>query len=258
MLDLISFLTQIPVRKKVKIEVVTARSHLFPFVALLIGLLVAVVAFLAFGYLGAATEIAALLTLLAIYLVTGLIHLDGLADFFDGLLAPGSKGDKIRAMKDDKMGIAGLFATILVLLVSLFAVESIGAGLTATAFTFNFISLYDFASVFIIAEVSAKLSMNTCMVLGKGFDDNEGLGALFIRSFSPWKYMSALLSALLIALLFTVFTTSIRFFFMFTGIVVAFFVSYVAKKKLGVISGDIMGASNELARCTTLLLWAIL
>jgi len=258
MLDLISFLTQIPVRKEVKIEVVTARSYLFPFVALLIGLLVAVVAFLSFGYLGAANEIAALLTLLSIYLVTGLIHLDGLADFFDGLLAPGSKGDKIRAMKDDKMGIAGLFATILVLLVSLFAIESIGAGLTAAAFTFNFVSFYDFASVFIIAEVSAKLSMNTCMVLGKGFADNEGLGALFIRSSSPRKYMSALLSAMLIALLFTVFTTSVRFFIVFTGIIVAFFVSHVAKKKLGVISGDVMGASNELARCTTLLIWALL
>jgi adenosylcobinamide-GDP ribazoletransferase len=258
MLDLISFLTQIPIRKGVKIEVVAARSYLFPFVALLIGLLVAVVAFLSFGYLSAANEIAALLTLLAIYLVTGLIHLDGLADFFDGLLAPGSKGDKIRAMKDDKMGTGGLFATIIVLLVSLFAIKTIGAGLTTAAFTFNFISFYDFASIFIIAEVSAKLSMNTCMVLGKGFADNEGMGALFIRSFSPWRYMSALLSAMLIALLFTVFTTSVRFFIMFTGIVVAFVVSYVAKKKLGVISGDIMGASNELARCTTLLLWALL
>ncbi len=258
MLDLISFLTQIPVREGIKIEVVAARSYLFPFVALLIGLPVAVVAFLAFGYLGAANEIAALLTLLALYLVTGLIHLDGLADFFDGLLAPGSKGDKIRAMRDDKTGIAGLFATILLLLVSLFAVESIGAGLTATTFTFNFISLYDFASVFVIAEVSAKLGMNTCMVLGKGFDDNEGLGALFIQSFSPRKYMSTLLSAMLLALLFTVFTTSVRVFLVFTGIVVACLVSYVAIKKLGVISGDIMGASNELARCTTLLLWAIL
>ncbi|MBE0517481.1 MAG: adenosylcobinamide-GDP ribazoletransferase [Methanophagales archaeon] len=255
MLDLISFLTQIPVRKEVKIEGVAARSYLFPFVALLIGLPVAVVAFLAFGYLGAANEIAALLTLLALYLVTGLIHLDGLADFFDGLLAPGSKGDKIRAMKDDKTGIAGLFATILVLLVSLFAIKTIGAGLTAAAFTFNLVSLYDFASIFIIAEISAKLGMNTCMVLGKGFADNEGLGALFIQSFSPWKYMSALLSALLIAVLFT---ASFQFLIVFTGIAVAFLVSYIAKKKVGVMSGDIMGASNELARCTTLLLWAIL
>jgi adenosylcobinamide-GDP ribazoletransferase len=255
MRDLISFLTQIPVGKDIKIEAVTAQSYLFPFVGLVIGFLVAAVAFLAFGYSGAAPEIAALLTLLAFYLLTGLIHLDGLADFFDGLMAPGSKRDKVRAMKDDNLGTAGLFATILVLLVSLFAIEIIGADLAATVSGFNFVSFYTFASMFIIAEVSAKLSMNTCMVLGKGFDGHEGLGALFIQSFSPRKYLAALLSTVFIAFLFTV---SACFLIVLTGIVVAFLVSSVAKRKLGVMSGDIMGASNELARSATLLLWALL
>ena len=97
MLDLISFLTQIPVRKGIRIEEVAGRSYLFPFVGLLIGLVVAVVAFVAFRLLGVATEIAALLTLLALYLVTGLLHLDGLADFFDGVMAPGSREEKKRA-----------------------------------------------------------------------------------------------------------------------------------------------------------------
>jgi len=36
MLDLISFLTQIPVTKGTKIEEVAARSYLFPFAALII------------------------------------------------------------------------------------------------------------------------------------------------------------------------------------------------------------------------------
>ncbi|MCK4736086.1 MAG: adenosylcobinamide-GDP ribazoletransferase [Methanophagales archaeon] len=44
---------------------------------------------------------------------------------------------------------------------------------------------------------------------------------------------------------------------MFTGIAVAIVVSYIAKNKFGAISGDAMGASNELARCATLLIWAI-
>jgi len=255
MRDLISFLTQIPVGKDIKIEAVTAQSYLFPVVSLVIGVPVALVAFLAFGYLGAAPEIAALLTLLALYLITGLIHLDGLSDFFDGLMAPGSKRDKVRAMKDHNMGVAGLCATFFVLLLSLFAIETIGADLAAAAFGFNFISFYTFASAFIIAEVSAKLSMNTCMVLGKRFDGHEGLGALFIRSSSPRKYLAALLSALLIAFFFT---ASVRFLIVLTGIVIAFLVSSIAKKKLGVMSGDVMGASNELARSATLLLWALL
>lgn len=255
MLDLISFLTQIPVKKNVRIEDVKAKSYLFPFVGLLIGLIVAVAAFVAFGLLGAATDIAALLTLLALYLVTGLLHLDGLADFFDGVMAPGSREEKRRAMKDDKIGIAGLFAAIFVLLLSFFAVKTVGVDLTADAFNFNLVSFYGFASVFVIAEVSAKLSMNTCLMLGKGFDSDEGLGTLFIRSSSPMKYLAALISAVLIALLFT---ASFRFCIVFTGIVVAFVVSYVAKQKFGVVSGDVVGASNELARCATLLIWAVL
>jgi len=255
MRDLISFLTQIPVKKNAEIEAVKAKSHLFPFVGLFIGLIVAVVAFVSFGLLSAATEIAALLTLLALYLVTGLLHLDGLADFFDGVMAPGSRDDKKRAMKDDKIGIAGLFAAIFVLLLSLFAITTVGADFTAAGFGFDLISFYAFAAVFIIAEVSAKLSMNTCLVIGKGFEGAEGLGTLFIRSSSPQKYLTALISAVLIALLFT---ASFRFCIVFTGIIVAVVVSYVAKQKFGAISGDVVGASNELARCATLLIWAVL
>ncbi|MBA5941783.1 MAG: adenosylcobinamide-GDP ribazoletransferase [Methanophagales archaeon] len=282
MRDLISFLTQIPVKKVVNIDAVTVNSHLFPFVGLLIGLIVAVVAFIVFGFLVVAVparaEIAALLTLLVLYLLTGLLHIDGLADFSDGLMAQGSRAEKRRAMKDAKIGIAGLFAVIILLLLSLSAIETVGAEFISTVAAFDFnllyldpITVYDFAAVFIIAEVSAKLSMNTCMVLalpGKGFvsegkngagNGNEngavqGMGTLFIRSFSVRKYIAALLSAVLIAVLFT---ASFYFIIVFTGVIVAFFLSYVARQNFGAISGDVMGASNELARCVTLIIFAV-
>jgi len=258
MLTVISFLTQIPIRKGVKIEEVAVRSYLFPFAALLIGLLVAAVAFASFEFLVSAPEIAALIVLLAIYLVTGLMHLDGLADFFDGVMASGDRREKRRAMKDEKIGIAGLFAVIFVLLLSFFAIETVCAGFTkAITHGFDLLTFYYFASVLIIAEVSAKISMNTCILLGKekGLEANAGIGALFINSCSKSKYVIALASSMLIALIFTDF--SFRFFIVFTGIAVAIFVSFIAKNKFGAISGDIMGASNELARCATLLIWAI-
>ena len=255
MLDIISFLTQIPVKKEVKIEDVAAKSYLFPFAALLIGLLVAMVAFVSFGYLDSAPEIAALLTLLAIYLFTGLLHLDGVADFFDGIMASGGRKDKRVAMKDVKIGIAGLFAVVFLLLMSFFAIETVSTGFTNAAHRFDLHSFYYLASVFVIAEVSAKISMNTCMLLGKGLDVDAGMGALVIRSFSLPKYVFVLVSSMLIALLFTAY--SFRLFIVFTGIAVAFFVSYVAKKKFGAVSGDVMGASNELARCATMLIWII-
>jgi len=252
MLDIISFLTQIPIRKEVKLEEVAARTYLFPFAAVLIGLLVSVVAFVSFRFL--ATELASLLSLLTIYLITGLIHLDGLADFFDGVMARGSRSEKRKAMKDVKIGIAGLFAVIFVLLVSLFAIETV----CTTASNFDFRAFYTFASVFIIAEVSAKLSMNTCMIVGKRVEGGGGMGTLFIRSSTGSRYVVALLSSAFIALMCTIFTDLFRFFIAFTGIVVAFVVVWIAKKKFGAVSGDVLGASNELARCVTLLIWAIL
>lgn len=252
MLDIISFLTQIPIRKEVKLEEVAAKTYLFPFAAVLIGLLVSVVAFVSFRFL--ATGIASLLTLLAIYLISGLIHLDGVADFFDGIMARGNRSEKRKAMKDVKIGIAGLFAVIFVLLASLFAIETV----CATTFNCDLYSFYTFASVFIIAEVSAKLSMNTCMIVGKGFEGVGGMGTLFIRSSTGSRYVVALLSSVFIALICTIFTDPFRFFIVFTGIVVAFVVVWIAKKKFGAVSGDVIGASNELARCVTLLILAIL
>jgi cobalamin synthase len=35
-------------------------------------------------------------------------------------------------------------------------------------------------------------------------------------------------------------------------------VTYLAKLKFGAVSGDVLGASNELARCATLLVWALI
>ncbi len=252
MLDIISFLTQIPIRKEVKLEEVAAKTYLFPFAAVLIGLLVSVVAFASFRFF--VPVIASLLTLLAIYLISGLIHLDGVADFFDGIMARGNRSEKRKAMKDVKIGIAGLFAVIFVLLVSLFAIETV----CATTFNCDLYSFYTFASVFIIAEVSAKISMNTCMIVGKGFEGVGGMGTLFIRSSTGSRYVVALLSSAFIALICTIFTDPFRFFIAFTGIVVAFVVVWIAKKKFGAVSGDVIGASNELARCVTLLILAIL
>jgi adenosylcobinamide-GDP ribazoletransferase len=257
MLDLLSFLTQIPIRKAVRIDSVTEQSYLFPFVAALIGLVVAGVAFVAFGALVATTELAAVLTLLALYLLTGLLHLDGLADFFDGLMAPGTAEDKRRAMKDNHLGIGGLFAAIAVLLISIFSIEAIGARISATSFDHPLASYYTLAGVFVVAEVAAKLSMLTCMALGRGrgFTTVEGLGALFVRALTPQKYLAALISSVIIAILFV---TSIRCIIVLAGIVVAVIVAQVARVKFGAVSGDVLGTANELARCVTLFIWALL
>ena len=285
MFDVVSFLTRLPVKRGAKIEAVAAKSYLFPLAASFIGLVVGAVAFgglavlrfgglavLRFGVWGseagseAGSELAALLVLLALYSLTGLLHLDGLADFFDGLMAGGGRSEKRRAMKDEKLGVAGLFAVVFVLLLNLFAVKTVCSGADFTAgFTAGFTHFYEFVGVFVVAEVSAKVSVNTCLFLGRRADatasagSNEGLevkglGALFIKSQTAPKFAFALVSAVLVSLFFgTSFGVVV-----FVGVVVAFFVSRLARRNFGVVSGDVLGASNELARTATLLVLAIL
>jgi len=244
---IIAFLTRIPIPagKELRIEEVAALSYLFPLVALIIAIPLTIIAILLFRVVSPA--MAALLTLVSLYLITGLMHLDGLADFFDGLMAGGSREQRIKAMKDEKIGIAGLFATFVVLMLNFIAIKEIVA--------------HDFSyPVFIIAELAAKLSMNTCMLAGKRFqsdtDTGWGMGALFIKSCTLRGYLIALACSLLLASIPPISRAyPLRVFSLFIGIMVAIIISYIGGSKFGRVSGDMMGASNEIARTAVLLIW---
>jgi len=242
---IIAFLTRIPIPagKELRIEEVAALSYLFPLVALIIAIPLTIIAILLFRVVSPA--MAALLTLVSLYLITGLMHLDGLADFFDGLMAGGSREQRIKAMKDEKIGIAGLFATFVVLMLNFIAIMEI--------------MVHDFSyPVFIIAELAAKLSMNTCMLAGKRFqsDTGWGMGVLFIKSCTLRGYLIALACSLLLASIPPISRAyPLRVFSLFIGIMVAIIISYIGGAKFGRVSGDMMGASNEIARTAVLLIW---
>jgi len=250
---IISFLTRIPIPtpagKELRIEEVAALGYLFPFAALVIALPLTIIAVLLFR-VRISPAIAALLTLISLYLITGLMHLDGLADFFDGLMAGGSREQRIKAMKDEKIGIAGLFATFVILMLNFIAIKEV------VAHEFSY-------PVFIIAELAAKLSMNTCMLVGKRFqsesDTGWGMGALFIKSCTIRGYLIALACSLLLASIPPISLTHtypLRVFSLFIGIAVAIIISYIGGTKFGTVSGDMMGASNEIARTAVLLIWS--
>ncbi len=81
------------------------------------------------GFVGAAAAVA----LLA--LLTGALHLDGLADSFDGLFGGRDPTARLRIMKDHAIGAYGLAATVLVLLlkVGLFEQAALGPALGRSA-----------------------------------------------------------------------------------------------------------------------------
>ncbi len=244
----LSFLTRIPV-KSTNIEDAARHQYLFPVVGIIIGFLASITGIVSMRFFS--REIGALFTVLSIYSFTGLIHLDGLSDFSDGLMASGSKQLKISAMKDVSTGIGGVFSVVFVLLTLFFVISEIGEIVT-TADMHEDIFMYQFGCAVIMSEVSAKLSMNTCIFLGIKMSD--GIGSLFISNSTFKKYCVAVALSFLVGIILTGF----YFIVVLTGVATALAVVNLAHKNFGGVNGDAIGTCNEVSRILTLLIWMVI
>lgn len=109
-------LTRLPVaprdEKAAEDGAVAAASWAFPAVGAGVGMIAALVMFLA-SALGLGQAPAALLGLVAAGLVTGALHEDGLADTADGFGGGRTRDDKLAIMRDSRQGTYGIIALIL-------------------------------------------------------------------------------------------------------------------------------------------------
>jgi len=122
----VQFLTRIPVGRHAAPDARTIGHSLlfYPLVGLLIGALLFVLSMILSG---TAPLLRAALLLTAWVLITGALHLDGLADSADAWL--GGLGDRERAlaiMKDPYCGPAGVATLVIVLIVKFAALSSFG------------------------------------------------------------------------------------------------------------------------------------
>ncbi|MDP8011815.1 MAG: adenosylcobinamide-GDP ribazoletransferase [Thermoplasmata archaeon] len=227
MLSLISFFTNIP--SKGSLENASKETYLLPIIALIISLPSAIVFYFLFFL---PSIIRAVIGILFIYAINGIIHLDGLADFSDGIMVKGPKDKKIKALKDVNTGIAGLFSVLFVILLEIFSLYSIR------------ISLLNVLSFFIISEFSAKFSMSLGLI---NRPQGEGLGAIFQKNFKKWFLVIAILITLPFFLLFHYY-----YFFSFVGFLISLIISKICKKNFGMVNGDCLGAMNEISRSITM------
>jgi adenosylcobinamide-GDP ribazoletransferase len=260
--DLLSFLTIIPMGGKEDFIFTTAENiYLFPLIGGFIGLLAGlyffgssvIVAFL----LGLANRIIALptglfaallpaaMTIAFLSVITGLQHFDGLIDLGNAV--------GLRNVHDRKMVAHAWTVTysgaILALVVEFVAFLGL--------FFIN--TLFAFAAI-LTAEVAAKLSMVTIVWVGK--PSHKGLGSIFLSKAKKKLNTIAYVIAVLIVFPFLTLTISPLLGLVGVGIVlvsipVAFVMEKVSKEVFGGVSGDMIGATNEVARATTLVLFAI-
>lgn len=231
------FLSTIPVGISMEgIENLMKHIYLFPVVGAVIGIILAVIGLV--SSLVFSPIMISLLLIISIYYFTGFNHIDGLADFGDGIAAHGTKEKKIAAMRDTAVGTGGVvfcMISVLGLFVALISIQKTDVYL-----------LLPFG--LIVAETCAKQSMVTVAAFGRRI--HEGFGAMTIDNTKK--------SDLIIG---TIFSASVSYFVLgFLGIE-AFIISQLAgllvlntaNRHFGGVSGDIVGAANEIGRLAALL-----
>ncbi len=118
----LSFLTRIPCSISAQYNPQSMRHSLkfYPFVGLIIGALLVIVLQLLFWSYGSKPDLYAVFALVILFfwvLITGGLHLDGLADSADAWV--GGQQDRLRTLKimqDPHIGVIGMLALLLVLL----------------------------------------------------------------------------------------------------------------------------------------------
>jgi adenosylcobinamide-GDP ribazoletransferase len=226
----LSFLTIIPT-KSYDIIYIAQNMYLFPLIGLIIGLAVGGLSFLLFSFVEG--FLLGFLITATIVGITGLHHSDALADLADGLMAKGSMEAKHKVMSDPRNGTAGTVVLIFYIIGIIILVSYID-------------EKTKLLSVIIIAEVLSKYSMVLQCYLGKSAW--KGMNTIFIKEMKNNKKF--LVSNLI--LIASITTFGFNFYYTIASVITMVSVSItlllIANRSFGGISGDTIGAANEISR----------
>lgn len=250
MLQLIGLLSRIRLVRNADLISAARTQYLFPAVGAILGVLVAIVAYLLFQLTGEdlSSLVVALISVLFLYFVYGLMHLEGLSDFGDGLMASGDITRKQSAMKDTSLGAAGCFFMVVDLLLLVLLISEM-LGKTGPRLIFGAEIPLIFG--FVLAEVSAKLSMLT--VIHMGPSSHEGMGSIFVSQSSGRIFAVGLAISLIVSFLIA----GIYFPIVLIGILSGFLITQLSRRHFGGVGGDAFGAANELGRLAALFVWVL-
>lgn len=229
----LGFLTIIPVKGYCSIREIAAGAWVFPVIGGILGVIAGFTGYLFSLFLP--WGIASALALFVLLLLTGFHHLDGLLDLGDALMLRGSHRERQRIMHSPGLGAGAFGFGLMVVLITYLALSQMrGAELILSI---------------VVAEASAKLSM--LLVARLGSPAWSGIGEDFIRALK--KNKNAVVLGVVTFLIITIPLAGIRSLVLF--ILIAVFSLLMAKLShslIGGVSGDVLGASNEITRMLVL------
>ena len=234
--SVLAFLTILPVGKQnYDIYYVAKNMYLFPVAGLVIGTIIGAMALGISNFLH--PLLIGFLVTGALMIITGVHHTDALADLADGLMAKGGKEAKHKAMLDPAVGSAGV-AVLVMYIAGMIIVFNIGFASTLAIFT----------SV-ITAEVIAKYVM--VLLANRGLSAWEGFSSPFIVAMKDRRKMLAATGIMVAIVGFA--SSYAGFAALVISLILAELMKYISRKSFGGISGDVLGASNEITRLSSLI-----
>lgn len=243
----LQFFTRVPVPSRVGFEPawLNASARHFPLVGLLVGGVAALA--LAVGSQALGTAIGVWLSIAATVWLTGAFHEDGLADTCDALGGAVSRERALEIMKDSRIGSYGAVALVLVLGLKAATLASLPLALAVPALLLAHTASRAAAVVLIrvlpyageVSQAKAKPLAQKVSALGVAVALGWVVllaGALVALRWAGWPYVALALAGVLLGTI-----ACGRWF----------------RRRLGGITGDTLGATQQITELLALLGWVV-
>ena len=231
----VAFLTVVPVASDAGQPGDRLGRAYFPAIGALLGL----VAGVCFALVAALTAplIAAVAATAVLAVLTGALHLDGVADAADGLFGGKDVAQRLALMRDPRVGSFGLVAVILVLVGDVAAMASMSPPQALVAL--------------VIAGAISRWAL-LLMIATLPYIREEGLGVAAAGAHRSFDVVLGSAIAAIVGLL----TWQSAIAAALVAVVIVLAVRAIARSRIGGATGDVYGATAELTQLGALIVFA--
>jgi len=234
----VMFLTRLPVGRfhQFRDEDEASSALYFPVVGALIGFTGGLALFASSV---APPFVAVLLSMLVTICLTGGLHEDGLADSADGLIGGQDPQRRLEIMKDSRIGAYGALALWFSLTAKLVLIESL--------LTVNLVTAVRASVIAHCLGRTATVALLTCLRYARvEYSKSSSFGnKVTFRQLAPVLLFAVILSLLLLGLQ--------GVFCLTAAVVVTFLCGLYFNRKIGGVTGDCLGAANQLVELSAYL-----
>lgn len=209
----------------------------YPVVGLIFGLILFLIWILSALFLPPQTS--ALLVVTVLVVLNRGFHLDGLADAADALFSHKSRARKLEIMKDSRQGTFGVLAIVLDILLKMQIVA---------------VAAPQAPWVLILWPVWGRVAASVVAVSGAYVGQDNGLGRWMVEKSGLKEFAVAAVFTLIVSC-FGLWPTIIT---ALASILMGCFFSWVWRKTLGGVTGDLLGATIELTEIASLFIFCLL